>query len=65
MSSVINGLSCSNSIANSFATQYEQLYNSVPSYKETMHTIYDIILLDVNKCCVNMNDDRPLSLIKC
>ena len=49
MSSVINGLSCSNSIANSFDTQYEQLYNSVP--------IYDNILLDVNKCCVKMNDD--------
>ena len=43
MSSVINGLSCSNSIANSFATQYEQLYNSVASDKETMHTIYDNI----------------------
>ena len=57
MSSVINGLSCSNSIANSFATQYEQLYNCVPGDKETMHTIYDNILLDVNKCCVNMNDD--------
>ena len=57
MSSVINGLSCSNSIANSFATQYEQLYNSVPSDKENIHTIYDNILLDVNKCCVNMNDD--------
>ena len=40
-SSVINGLSCSNSIANSFATQYEQLYNNVLSDKETMHTIYD------------------------
>ena len=57
MSSVINGLSCSNSIANLFATHYEQLYNSVPSDKETMHNIYDNILLDVNKCCVNMNDD--------
>ena len=50
-------MSCSYSIANSFATQYEQLYNSVPSDKETMHTIYDNILLDVIICCVNMNDD--------
>ena len=33
------------------------MYNSVPKGKETMHTIYDNILLDVNKCCVNMNDD--------
>ena len=57
MSSIVNGLSCSNSIANSFATQYEQLYNSAPSDKETMHTIYENILLDVNKCCVNMNDN--------
>ena len=65
MSSVINGLSCSNSNANSFATHYEIFYNSVPSDKETMHTIYDNILLDVTKCCLNMNDDRPLSLNKC
>ena len=56
MSSVINGLSCSNNIANLFATQYEELYNSVASDKETMHIIYDNILLDGNKCCVNMND---------
>ena len=28
-----------------------------PVIKKTMHTIYDNILLDVNKCYVNMNDD--------
>ena len=55
--SVIHRLSCSNSIKNSFAAQYEQLYNSVPSDKENMPSIYENILLDVNKCCVNMNDD--------
>ena len=28
-----------------------------PVIKKTMHTIYDNILFDVNKYCVNMNDD--------
>ena len=57
MSSVINGLSCSNSIANSFAKQYEQLYNSVPSDTDHSHSInVDEVYSAIRSLSVNKAD---------